>query len=170
MLLIVSKLLFKVGVASVSLLSIFLEGRHLLQISSEIILSFSIFVCLIHAFPPPPLLPSLPHSLLLLSLPHVFHLPLPFLLLASYISPLPPCPAAVLCSIRINVADINNEHVTAIDSINFMRDDILHTTLDVPLELLRMFVNDDEGLVRVTSSLFSNLSALFPDGLSTRNE
>ena len=49
------------------------------------------------------------------------------------------------------------------------RDDILRTTLDVPLELLRMFA-DDEGLVRVTSSLFRNLGALFPDGLSTMNE
>ena len=53
--------------------------------------------------------------------------------------------------------------------MDFMGGDILRTTLDVPLELLRMFFNDNGCMVRVTSSLFSNLSALFPDGLSTRN-
>ena len=80
-------------------------------------------------------------------------------------------PAAVLCTIDVNVTDNGNEHVTAITSMDFMGGDFLLTTLDVPLELLTMFVNEEGPMtLTVTSSLFINLRALFPDGLPTRNE
>ena len=73
----------------------------------------------------------------------------------------------------INILGNNNEHYSTIDSLDFVGGrggrNSTRLALDVPLELLRGFAGDD-GEVTVTSSVFMNVRALFPDGLPNRNE
>ena len=77
--------------------------------------------------------------------------------------------AAVVQSDLVNVAANESEYVTIIDTSQLPEFDALHTSLEVPQELLRIF-SDMDGLVRVISSVLRNVEGLFPDGLLTRNK
>ena len=66
------------------------------------------------------------------------------------------------------MANRNSGYVTAINTSDILGPGALHTAIDIPLELLKMFKSDD-GRVRLTSSVHMNVASLFPDGLSTRN-
>ena len=61
----------------------------------------------------------------------------------------------------------NNGYITAINTLEFQQPGVLQTSLEVPLELLSIFT--DVMPVRVISTMHMNVSALFHDGLPTRN-
>ena len=70
----------------------------------------------------------------------------------------------------VNASADDNEYITTIDALKLPRPDLLRIMLEIPQELLEMFP-DIDGQVRVISSLYNNIQALFPDGLlRTRNE
>ena len=75
----------------------------------------------------------------------------------------------VLRAAVLNQESTGEGHVTAIDTLE-SGSDASHAILEVPQELLNMFAHNETGIVRVTSSVLSNVTELFPDGLSTRNE
>ena len=77
--------------------------------------------------------------------------------------------AAVLQSVIVDVTAINTERITAINTAELLGPNATFIALELPLELLELFAEEDE-MLRVTSSVYMSVMELFPDGLSTRNE
>ena len=69
----------------------------------------------------------------------------------------------------MDVTAINTERITAINTAELLGPNATLIALQLPLELLELFAEEDE-MLRVTSSVHMSVMELFPDGLSTRNE
>ena len=89
--------------------------------------------------------------------------------LSNDILPFPFLSAAVLRSISVDVTAINTEHVTAINTAELIGPNATLIVIELSLELLNLFAEEDE-LLKVTSSVHMSVTELFPYGLSTRNE
>ena len=77
---------------------------------------------------------------------------------------------AALLTQQVDAYGNNNTSITTIDSEDFYEDDMFpRMAIEVPVELLQIFANNETGLVRTVSFVYYAIDELFPGGLPGDN-